>query len=125
MSQDQTRKLTTDEKLDLILARLSNIEMRMDQLEAGHHALHTEFAEFRAFAEPKLFDTKPIWEQALAEMMEVKQRVSGVEQRLEGVERELRKLNRTIPELSLESIEMRGRFRDLESRVDDLKSPRQ
>ncbi len=118
MSEDQTRRLTTDEKLDLILTRLEKIETRLDKLETGHEALRAEFAEFRAFVEPKLYDTKPIWEQALAEILEVKNRVGGVE-------KEMRRMNRNIGELSLESIDVRSRVRDLERQADELDGPRQ
>lgn len=146
MSEDKTRRLTSEEKLDLILTRLDKIETRLDHLEVGHQTLYNEFTAFRAFAEPKLYDTKPIWEQALAEILELKQRLISVEQRLggveqrldgmdhrfdvveqrlEGVEKELRKMNHGIRELAAKDIEVLINVRDLEQRVTDLERPRQ
>jgi hypothetical protein len=59
-----TSDLTLDEKLNLILARLSALEKKMDE---------------------RFKDTRPIWEQALAEILEVKERVEMVDTKLSAI----------------------------------------
>ncbi len=95
MSEDQTHNLSDGAKLDLILRRLT--------------ALENNLAEFRAFAEPKLYDTKPIWEKALAEIMEMSQRLARVE-------KELRQVNRRLDVISVDLIETREQVRELEDK---------
>jgi hypothetical protein len=55
-NDEETTPLTVDAKLDLILARLSALEA-------------------------KAFDTRPIWERALAEILEVKETLVRLERR--------------------------------------------
>ena len=54
MEDETTKDLSFGEKLDQILNRLSTIEQRLETLET------------------KAYDTRPIWERALAEMLELK-----------------------------------------------------
>jgi hypothetical protein len=77
LSDDPTKPATVDQKLDLILARL-------DALEA------------------KAIDTRPIWERALAEILEVKA--------------EVKKLSKKFGELTLDHYDIRGRVAILEER---------
>jgi peptidoglycan hydrolase CwlO-like protein len=117
MGEDSTRKLTADQKLDLLLARTEKLEK--------------EFGEFRAFVEPKLSDTKPIWERALTQIMEVKaevtethERLAKVENGLAKVEKELRLLNHKFENQTLDFTNTRAEVRELQHRVDELERPR-
>jgi archaellum component FlaC len=93
MSEDQTQNLTSDGKLDLILQRLTALEA-------------------------KAYDTKPIWERALAEIMEMNQRFSRVEA-------ELRKLNSHHETLTMDLLTARSDIRDMNRRIDEIERPRQ
>jgi phage shock protein A len=93
MNEDTTANLTMDGKLNLILERLTALEA-------------------------KSFDTRPIWEQALAEILEVRQRT-------EGIERELRKLNSRIETMPVDLMQARSDIREITYRVDDLERPHQ
>ena len=59
-----TGDLTSDEKLDLILGRLSALENKVEE---------------------RFKDTRPIWEQALAEILEVKERVEIIDTKLSAM----------------------------------------
>jgi hypothetical protein len=62
-NDEKTTPLTVDAKLDLVLARLDGVDGRLAALEA------------------KAFDTRPIWERALAEILEVKETLVRLERR--------------------------------------------
>ena len=64
---------------------LSFEQQVLDRLDAIDHRLTT----LEEQAERRSLETKPIWERALAEILEVKQRLGEVEQRLGGVEHNL------------------------------------
>ncbi|MFN0121497.1 MAG: hypothetical protein ACKV2V_13470 [Blastocatellia bacterium] len=105
MSDDPAKPMTTDDKLDLLLKQMA------------------EMLAFKAFAEPKLYDTKPIWEQALKEILETRIELG---QRIERVEKEIRRM-RSITETMTEDLMLARAdvVRDLNQRVDLLESPRQ
>lgn len=75
MNEDQTKDLPVKKsfeervflRFDAMDARLEGIESRLETLES------------------RAYDTKPIWEQALAEIMEVKKRVRVVESEVSAV----------------------------------------
>lgn len=110
----------TQEKLDSrsfeerVFARFDALDARLQALEA------------------KQYDTKPIWERALAEIAETrtelraefgKQREDFEKLRAES-QSGFRKLERQLGALSVDVLETRGAVSDLESRVDKLdKSP--
>ena len=86
-----------DARLDRVEARLDRIETRLDGLEIRVQAL-----------EARSLDTKPIWERALAEILEVKQ---GVED-----------LNRKIDVLNQDVLQVRADQRRVEKRMDVVES---
>ena len=65
--------------------------------------------------EARALDTKPIWERALAEILDVKQGVGEVK---EGVE----DIKRKIDLLSLDVVQVRADQRRVDKRMDSLES---
>lgn len=113
MSEDSTKNLKTDDLLRLILSRLDSMDQRVATLEA------------------KSSDTKPIWEQALAGIMElrqemvvVNQRLSLIESRLEKMEKNYRWLGNKVDLFNQELIEQRDVYRHFEERLTELEKPR-
>jgi tetrahydromethanopterin S-methyltransferase subunit G len=60
-------------------ARFSSIDARLDRVEARLDSLDTRVQALEARA----IDTKPIWERALAEILEVKERVENIERKFD------------------------------------------
>ena len=81
MNEESSRNLSADQKLDLILKEMRSMNERITTLEA------------------KSYDTRPIWERALAEILEVKAEVSAIRERLSGVEGQLTHLNKEMRRL--------------------------
>jgi chromosome segregation ATPase len=97
-----------DERFDAMQtrfeARFSSIDVRLDRVEARLGGL-----DIRVHAlEARALDTKPIWERALAEILEVKK---GVED-----------LNRKIDVLNQDVLQVRPDQRRVEKRLDVLES---
>jgi chromosome segregation ATPase len=86
-----------DARLDRVEARLDRVEARLDGLDIRVQAL-----------ESRALDTKPIWERALAEILEVKK---GVED-----------LNRKIDVLNQDVLQVRADQRLVYKRMDALES---
>ena len=78
-------------------ARFDAMDVRLDGLDRRIQAL-----------EAKAFDTKPIWEQALAEILEVRK---GVED-----------LNRKFDVLTQDVMQVRADHRRLDKRMDELET---
>src|SRR5207244_2275448 len=98
---EPTGDLSDDEKLNLILHRLTALEQRKD--------------------------TRPIWERALAELLEVKERMGRMEDRMGGIEgrmgeieKEVRQLRRQFERLIKDPFTVRANIDELDSRVEDL-----
>jgi tetrahydromethanopterin S-methyltransferase subunit G len=86
-----------DGRLDAIDGRLDAIDGRLDGLDTRVQAL-----------EARSLDTKPIWERALAEILNIKERVENME----------RKFDVLIQDM----MQLRGDQRRLEAQFDALKS---
>ena len=75
--------------------------------------------------EAKALDTKPIWENALTEIFEVKQSVEAVKQGVEEVKGRVENIERKFDVLTLDMMQLRGDQRRVEKRMDALESPPQ
>ena len=105
-------------RFDAMEARFNAIDVRFDSVDARFHALDLRFdavdsrldgLDVRVQAlESKALDTKPIWERALEEILEVKK---GVED-----------LNRKIDVLNQDVLQVRADQRRVEKRMDQLET---
>jgi len=103
MSEDKTAETpdprTFEERVfarfDALDARFDNVEARLEKLEA------------------KSYDTKPIWERALAEIQETR---AEMIKRFDNLERKIDVLNRDMLQLRADQVR-------IESRVERLEEP--
>src|SRR5947209_1361784 len=99
MSEDRTREVSDNRSFEeRVFARFDVMEGRFDGVDMRVQAL-----------EARALDTKPIWERALAEILEVKQGVGEVK---EGVE----DIKRKIDLLSLDVVQVRADQRRVDKR---------
>ena len=126
MSEDRTRELSDnrsfeervfarfdaiDTRFGTVDARFDGMDTRFDTMEARFDAVDARLAGLDTrvqVLEAKAYDTKPIWERALAEILNVKERVENVE----------RKFNLLIEDM----MQLRGDQRRVEGQFDALKS---
>jgi tetrahydromethanopterin S-methyltransferase subunit G len=105
MNEDPTRELPDNRsfeervfaRFDRIDARLERVEARLDGLDIRVHAL-----------EARALDTKPIWERALVEILEVKKGVDDI--------------NRKLDVLNHDVLQVRADQRLVHKRMDALES---
>jgi len=105
MSEERTQDLPDNRAFEeRVFARFDSMEGRFDGLDNRVQAL-----------EARALDTKPIWERALAEILDVKQGVAEVKEGVEDVKRK-------IDLLSLDIVQVRADQRRVEKRMDTLES---
>jgi hypothetical protein len=98
MSEDRTQELPDNRSFEeRVFARFDGLDSRVQALEV------------------RALDTKPIWERALAEILEVKQGVAEVKGRVESIERK-------FDVLALDMMQLRGDQRGVEKRMEGLES---
>jgi chromosome segregation ATPase len=90
-----------DARFDAVDARLDTFDRRFDAVEARLQALETQ-------AERRALETKPIWERALSEILEIKRSVSNVERKIDVLSRDI--------------IQVRADQAHVESRLEKLES---
>ena len=126
MSEERTRELpdpgSFEERVfarfDAMEAHSNSMEMRFDGLNARFDAMETRFdgVETRLDSldvrlqvlEAKALDTRPIWERALVEILEIRK---GVED-----------INRKLDVLNQDVLQVRADQRRVEKRMDELTS---
>lgn len=98
MTENETKALNTPSLLKKILVKLEVMDARLQFVESK--------------IEDRGFDTKPIWEKALIEIMEVNQRVTTIDRKIDVFSRDM--LNLRAEQLGLEE-----RLRKLEAEHED------
>ena len=116
MSEETTRDLSDNRSFEeQVFARFDAMDARFDSMEARFDSMEARFdkrfdgLDIRVQAlEARSLDTKPIWERALTEILEVKQRVESIERKFDV--------------LALDMMQLRGDQRGIGKRMDALES---
>lgn len=114
MSEDLTRNLTVDEKLNLILARIATFAIRFDSLESRLETLAA-----------KSYDTRPVWERALKEILETRAEIGEVKEGNSRIEKELRLSGKKVEALNQDTLSVRAEIGVLNERLDHSEMPMQ
>jgi hypothetical protein len=86
MSEEPTQTLPNGE-MKLILLRLDSIDSRLDSIDSRLTGLEEK-------VDARTYETKPIWERALSEIIETRGEVVKIAGRLGGVENEIKDVRR-------------------------------
>jgi tetrahydromethanopterin S-methyltransferase subunit G len=100
----ESRFSGVDVRFDAVDARFNAVDGRLDAIDGRLDGLDTRVQALEA----RSLDTKPIWERALAEILNIKERVENME----------RKFDVLIQDM----MQLRGDQRRLEAQFDALKS---
>ena len=100
MSEEQTQHLRNDNPI------LQQILTKLEVMDARVQFVETKITD-------RSYDTKPIWEQALSEIMEIKNRLGGVEQRLGSVEQRLGGVEQRLGGIEHELSHVKHEFGDV------------
>ena len=107
----EARSISMETRFDGLNARFDDIETRFDAMETRLDGVETRLDSLDVrlqVLEAKALDTKPIWERALVEILEVRK---GVED-----------INRKIDVLNQDVLQVRADQRRVEKRMDELTS---
>lgn len=80
MSDDPTKKLPgegddsagNEDRLDLLINMVQSLATRMQNIEAEFHGVKTRLETLEQTVSARLYETKPLWERALAEIAETR-----------------------------------------------------
>ncbi len=104
MSEETTQNMPDGPSFEeRIFARLDSIDARLQSLENQ--------------AERRALETKPIWERALAEILEVKERLGVLEQLSNQMMRKIDVLSKDMLTLRADQTEVENRLDKLESNL--------
>ena len=109
MSEENTHNLDGGRSFEeRVFARFDTVDARFDAVDSRLQALETRADDTNSRLEKleiRAYDTKPIWEQALKEIVETR-----------------RELSRRLDRIEAVMYETRGDLRDAEDRLDKLES---
>lgn len=106
MTDDPTKDLTDGEKLNLILAKLSDVETRLARLEAQ--------------AEDRSRETRPKLDLIIKEVADVRADVNELKEGQNRLEKELRLMNRKFDALNKDMLTMKADLGDFDERLTEL-----
>lgn len=106
MTDDITKDMTTDDKLDFLINAVSDIRQRQVGLEELVHA--------------RLTDTRPLWESVNVRLEAIEQRLTNLEQGQQRHDERFDRLENILEIFNEDLMNFRGRQRQLEKRVTEL-----
>ena len=112
-----------ERRLDVIEHRLDVIEHRLDVIDNRLDGVERRLTTLEANAERFALDTKPLWERALAEILDVGQKVSGLRQTVTSMQEDIVMIDRKLDSLSKHIFHVRAHQVRNEERLKRLESP--
>ena len=113
MSEERTENLPDGRSFEeRVFARFDAIDRRLDSVDARLASMDARLRDLDArvqVLESRAYDTKPIWERALAEILEVKRHV-------ETIERKLDVLGKDVITVRADQLRLEDRIEKLESK---------
>ena len=91
MSKEETTHNPPDGRSfeERVFARFDSIDERFNAVDAGLRDLNSRVQKLESESERRDADTKPIWERALAEIIDVGEKVDALTERVYKVEQKL------------------------------------
>ena len=117
MNEENTKDLTQDEKLDLILAEVRDLKVRVTAVETRQAALEDRQAAFEAKVGDRLLDTRPLWEVINARTEMLVEQVGEIKEQNAQMVETLRQIDSKLEVLTHDVLDVRAAQRILASRV--------
>ena len=90
MSEEITNSMSDGRSFEeRVFARFDAIDARFDAVDARFDAVEARLEALETQAERRALETKPIWERALSEILELKQGLYNVERKLDVLSRDI------------------------------------
>jgi chromosome segregation ATPase len=102
MSEENTQNMPDGRSFEeRVFARFDALDARLDGFDERLQALETQ-------AERRALETRPIWERALAEILELRESLANVERKIDV-------LSRDIVQVRADQVRVESRLQNLES----------
>jgi chromosome segregation ATPase len=125
----EARQNSMDSRLDSMDSRLDSVDARLERLEendiktnAQFNAINTRLDRLEINAERYAKDTKPIWERALSEIVDVNHKVGVLQQTVTLIQKDIMLVNRKLDVLNKDVLHVRAQQSDNEERLNRLES---
>ena len=119
MSEDLTRQLP-DDTLTQILGAVRELGARMESFERRMDAFEGRMENLARKVDERLYDTRPIWEQVLAEVKELRQAQVRLSHEFEDG---WRRFERKLRAMSDSWLELKADYSYLDRRLGELEEP--
>jgi chromosome segregation ATPase len=96
----------TESRLENVGSRLENVESRLETVDSGLQSMDSRLQKL----EIRAYDTKPIWEQALKEIVDTRKEIVDAR----------RELSKRLDRFAAIAMETRADLQDAEDRIDKL-----
>lgn len=113
MTEDPTKDLTTDEKLNRILDAMAGMKAEMASMNDRLGAVESRLGALESLVEDRFRDTRPIWQAINA-------RTERIEENLAEAHKELRSMNRKFEVFSIEMFNMKADIKDFDGRLSEI-----
>ena len=114
---------TIDRRFEIIEHRLDVIENRLDAIDNRLDGVERRLTTLEANAERYALDTKPLWERALAEILDVGQKVTVLQQTVTSMQEDIVIIDRKLDVLAKDVLHVRAHQVRNEERLKRLESP--
>ncbi len=109
MSEESTHNISDGRSFEeRVFARFDAMDARFDAMDVRFDAVEERLQALESQAERRALETKPIWERALSEILELKQGLSNVERKIDV-------LSRDIIQVRADQVRVESRMEKLES----------
>ncbi|HVG34410.1 MAG TPA: hypothetical protein VM911_15175 [Pyrinomonadaceae bacterium] len=109
MSEESTHNISDGRSFEeRVFARFDAMDARFDAVDLRFDAVEARLQALESQAERRALETKPIWERALSEILELKQGLYNVERKLDV-------LSRDIVQVRADQVHVERRLEKLES----------
>jgi len=117
MTDDITKDMTTDDKLNFLINAFSDFKQRLITLEE-------RFTSLENLVHARLTDTRPLWESVNMRLEAIEQRLDRLEQdqreQFDQLRQSLRQMEKKLGIVHQDNLELRVDVRDLDDRLEKL-----
>ena len=129
MSQEITKDLTVDEKLDLVLAklrgmnnRLTALETTVNRMDARLTVVESELSLLAKKVDDRLHDTRPMWQAIHAQTEKLTEKVEDLSGNVEGVNETLKHFRYQLEDIAVVHQDLKAGQREHRKRLEALEA---
>ncbi|HEY6246881.1 MAG TPA: hypothetical protein VIX17_23210 [Pyrinomonadaceae bacterium] len=117
MSEDKTKEMNDSKSFEArVFARFDGVDERFERIEGRLVNVEITISKLEA----RQYDTKPIWEQVLAAVVEINARLDKMDLRFDGIDARLDKMDLRFDGIDARLDKMDARFDGTDARLDKM-----